>query len=96
MQIAEIFYFCSMSDFSVPMTVDSGSYVFAFTCIKSSSSEKYFIKVRQAFNDVAAFEMKQTYSGDWKVTEPVPAWIRGIEGELSASIKARLSEVLNP
>ena len=79
-----------MFNFTVPITVSNGNYVFAFTRIESPSAEKYFVNVQQGPGNIAAFEMKKNYNGAWRVTEPVPEWIREMETALSDLIRARL------
>ncbi len=84
-------YFGPMSDFTLSLTADGIPYQFAFTHIKNPGAEKYFVSAQPVDADTVCFEMKKNYAGDWKVLEPLPAWIREWEATLSEFIRHKTS-----
>lgn len=50
-------------------------------------SGKYFIEVNNSADDViASFEMQKDHYNKWKITNPVPEWIIGLEVQFEQAI----------
>jgi hypothetical protein len=75
-----------MTQFSENIRTDDETLNLSFNRIYTAEGENFYVVVeknRQFF----PFDMKKDVTGKWKITDPVPAWAKTLEEQLSEIIK---------
>jgi len=71
-----------MREFHQFIIVDGEQLLFYFTRTYTDNGAEFFVSVIRTYR-VFSFDMQRDVSLQWKITTPVPEWIKSLEGELS-------------
>jgi hypothetical protein len=80
-----------VNHFTELIDIDGESLFFSFYRIRTVEGQKFFVSVSRHHKPFV-FEMKKDDSGEWKINESAPEWIKPLRGILDQVIKREQSK----